>query len=209
MVILSGLSAVFSPALLRGLLAYLSPENDLHIDYLAIVATLLVAQLLPLAIGLAVHLWAPACARSLEKPVGLLANVLLIAGMGLILVTQYETLSAVQLRGWAGMALMLVASLMIGWLCGGPGRATRTAVALTTAIRNAAVGLVIVSANFGETPAVTAVVAYSLVCILGGLACALALRRFQRQDALNAPCASRNRDGQSVDRRGSHSSASR
>src|SRR5262249_23173900 len=43
MVVLAGLSAVLSPALLGLLLAQLLPAGDLHIDYLAIVRTLLVA----------------------------------------------------------------------------------------------------------------------------------------------------------------------
>src|SRR5438045_2556909 len=55
MVILAGLSALLSPALLGVLLTRLLPAGDLHIDYLAIVRTLLVAQILPLAIGLAIQ----------------------------------------------------------------------------------------------------------------------------------------------------------
>ena len=42
----------------------------------------------------------------------------------------------------------------------------------TTGARNAAVALVIVSSNFAGTPAVTAVIAYALVSILGTLLCA-------------------------------------
>jgi BASS family bile acid:Na+ symporter len=172
MVILAGLSALLAPALLTALLAQLAPDGDLHIDYLAIVRALLLSQMLPLAVGLGIRHWAPGLARWIEKPVGLLANLLLLAGVVLILATQSQTLSAVRPRGWAGMLLLLVASLVIGWLCGGPARATRKAVALTTALRNVAVGLVIVSANFADTPAVTAVVAYALVSVLGALGCA-------------------------------------
>src|SRR5262245_17081368 len=172
MVILAGLSAILAPALLKALLTQLSPDSDLHIDYLAIVRSLLLSQMLPLGIGLAIHHWAPRLTRWIDKPVGLLANLLLLAGVGLILATQYQTLSAVRLRGWAGMFLLLAASLVIGWLCGEPARATRKALALTTALRNVAVGLVIVSTNFAGTPAVTAVVAYALVSILGALGCA-------------------------------------
>jgi BASS family bile acid:Na+ symporter len=182
MVILSGLSAVLSPALLTGLLAYLAPDNDLHIDYLAIVRTLLLAQMLPLGIGLALHRCARKLSDILNRPVALVANLLLIAGVGLILATQYETLSAIRPRGWAGMLLLLLASLAIGWLCGGPTRATRTALALTTANRNAAVGLVIVSTNFAGTPAVISVVAYALVSIFGALGSALIIARFAGSD---------------------------
>ena len=98
---------------------------------------------------------------------------MLLALVVLIIVTQYETLAAIRLRGWMGMGLLLLASLGIGWLCGGPGVMTRKALALTTATRNVAVALVIAQGNFAGTPAVTAVVAYGLVSTLGALGFAL------------------------------------
>src|SRR3954453_7771344 len=52
MVILGGLSAVLSPALLGALLPCVAAGGALAVDYLAIASTLLVAQLLPLAVGL-------------------------------------------------------------------------------------------------------------------------------------------------------------
>jgi BASS family bile acid:Na+ symporter len=178
MVILAGLSAVLAPVLLTFLLGWLAPESDLHIDYLAIAMTLLITQILPLGIGLAVHQYAPGLAARLVKPITLLANLLLLAVVGLILATQYETLAALRLRGWLGMLLLLIASLGIGWLSGLPGQASRRALAITTGVRNAAVGLVIVTANFPDTPAVTAVVAYALFSIFGTLGCAFLFRRF-------------------------------
>jgi BASS family bile acid:Na+ symporter len=172
MVILAGLSAVLSPALLIILLGWISPERDLEIDFLAMGTTLLLTQLLPLAVGLALRRWTPATAERLVKPAGRVANLVLLAVLALILISQWETLAAIRLRGWVGMTLLLAASFGIGWLLGGPDRAIRKTLSLTTGIRNAAVGLVIVNANFAGTPAVGAVVAYGLFCIVGGLALA-------------------------------------
>jgi len=182
MVILAGLSAVLAPALLTVLLGWLSPESDLHIDYLAIASTLLVTQMLPLAVGLSIHQWAPWLTGWLFKPMSVLANLLLLVVVALILAAQYQTLGAILLRGWIGMLCLLAASLGLGWLCGGPGRATRSALAVTTGVRNAAVGLVIVSTNFADTPAMTAVVAYALVSIFGTLGCAMVLGKFAVED---------------------------
>jgi BASS family bile acid:Na+ symporter len=109
------------------------------------------------------------------KPVGLAANLLLLGVLVLVLSREYQTLELIRLRGWFGMLLLLSASLGVGWLCGGPGRATRKTLALTTASRNAAVALVIVSNNFADTPAVSAVVAFALVSIFGSLGCAYLL----------------------------------
>lgn len=176
MVILAGLSAPVAPVLLTLLLGWLSPESDLHVDAFSIVKILLVTQMLPLAVGLAIHEWAPRLTAWIAKPIGLLANVLLLAVVALILATQYPTLAALRVRGWFGMTLLLAASLGIGWLCGGTGAATRRALMVTTGLRNAAVALVIVSENFADTPAVTAVVAYALVSIFGTLGCAVLLK---------------------------------
>jgi BASS family bile acid:Na+ symporter len=177
MLILAGLSAPVSPALLSMLLPRVATGSSLHIDYPAIVRILLITQLLPLALGLGMHHAAPGLIRRIDKPVGLLANALLLALVVVIVATQHETLAAIRLRGWTGMGLLLLASLGIGWACGGPDLATRKALATTTATRNVAVGLVIAMSDFSNTPAVTAVVAYGLVSILGALGCALLLGR--------------------------------
>ena len=86
------------------------------------------------------------------------------------------------------MSLLLLASLGIGWFCGGLDLATRKAMAVTTATRNVAVGLVIVTSKFAGTPAVTAVVAYGLVSTLGALGFALLLGRFTAVGTRGRPC---------------------
>ena len=73
------------------------------------------------------------------------------------------------------MLLLLAASLAIGWICGGPTLATRKTLAVTTASRNAAVGLVIVANSFAGTAAATAVVAFALLSIFGTLVSAILL----------------------------------
>jgi BASS family bile acid:Na+ symporter len=178
MVILAGLSAILTPTLLAALAPYLAPESNLEIDYLAIARALVIAQMLPLAVGLVIHHKAPHFTERIVKPLGFAANVLLLLLVILIVATQYETLASIRLRGWVGMTLLLLSSLGLGWLCGGTDGPVRKALALTTASRNVAVGLIIVTSNFADTPAVTAVVAYGLVSIVGALGCAFLLRKF-------------------------------
>lgn len=175
MVILAGLSALLSPALLGVLLGRLLPAGEMRIDYLSIVGTLLMSQMLPLGIGLGLHHRAPHLTHRIARPVTLLANVLLMGVVALVLAMEYSTLALIRPRGWFAMFLLLAISLGIGWLCGGPGRSTRKSLAITTASRNAAVALVIVSSNFANTPAVTAVVAFALVSIFATLGCAVLL----------------------------------
>jgi BASS family bile acid:Na+ symporter len=98
-------------------------------------------------------------------------------------------LAAIRGRGWVGMLTLFVASLVIGGLCATGGSATRSASALTTAARNAAVGLAIATGNFAGTPVVTAVVAYGLVSMLGTLGIAAILGRMRRPAAPATPTA--------------------
>jgi BASS family bile acid:Na+ symporter len=186
MLVLAGLSAPVTPALLGVLLPWVAPETDLQVNYPGIVRILLITQLLPLALGMVFHHAAPGSARLVDRPVGLLANALLLALVGAIIATQYGMLAAIRPRGWLGMGLLLMASLGLGWSCGGPDLASRKALATTTATRNLAVGLVIAGRDFSGTPAVTAVVAYGLVSILGALAFALLLGRLSATESESA-----------------------
>jgi BASS family bile acid:Na+ symporter len=187
MVILAASSAILAPAILTLLVGWLAPASDLRFNYLDIARPLLVTQIIPLAVGLGIREWAPRLTGRIVKPVSVLANVLLLGVVGLILATQYPTLGAFRVRGWVGMVALLLASLAIGWLCGGRLAAQRRTLAVTTGVRNAAVGLVIVSANLAGTPAVTAVVAYGLVSLFGTLACAYLFRRFTLDLTVAAP----------------------
>jgi BASS family bile acid:Na+ symporter len=180
MLILAGLSALLSPVLLGVLLDRISPERDLHVDYPTIVRTLLITQLLPLAFGLGIHQRAPRLTRAIAGPTGLLGNVLLLALVVLIVATQHGTLAAIRSRGWLG----------IGWCCGAPDVAIRKALATTTATRNVAVALVIATSSFAGTPAVTAVVAYGLVSIVGALGFALLFGRFTAVEPDHVPAGS-------------------
>jgi BASS family bile acid:Na+ symporter len=71
------------------------------------------------------------------------------------------------------MLILLAGTLAIGWLLGGSERDARRTMALTTSLRNVGVGLVIVTANFVGTPAVSAALAYGIFEVLGSLLVAL------------------------------------
>lgn len=180
MIVLAALSAVLSPLLLSLMLMCVAEPNGVHINFWEIIRTLLVAQLLPLAFGLAVHRCAPRLTKRVARPITLLSNVLMLALIVAIIYAQFQTLSNITIRAWTGMMVLLVASLVIGWLCGGRDSSDRNALAMTTGPRNAAVGLAIATRNFPGTPAVTAVVAYGLASMIGTLAVAIWLGKVNR-----------------------------
>src|SRR5438552_11523004 len=167
MVILAGSSAIIAPILLHYLLPLASGDESLAVDATKIVVTLLVTQLIPLCVGVAVRQWGPLLAERLQKPANLVSKVLNLVVVGLILATQFRLLTEIRPRGFVGMLALLIASWGAGWLLGGRLADMRKALTLTTALRNVGVGLVIASSAFAGTPAVTAALAYGLVAVVG------------------------------------------
>lgn len=119
-------------------------------------------QLLPLGIGLLVRSKRPQLADRLEKPARLSYGLLSLVVFGLIFALQYRTLAQIRLRGYEGMFALVFLSLLAGWILGGQSIGVRRAVGLTTAARNVGVALVIATASFPGTPAVTAVIALAI-----------------------------------------------
>jgi BASS family bile acid:Na+ symporter len=173
MVILAGSSAVASPLLLF-LLARLFGSEALRIDPVGMVGALLIAQQLPFLFGLLLRHRSPRLAERLARPLELVSKILNLGVAVAILASQFHMLAQIRLRGFVGMLMLLSGTLAIGWLAGAPGgRDARRTMALTTALRNVGVGLVIVTGSFAGTPAVSAALAYGIVEVLGSLLVAL------------------------------------
>jgi BASS family bile acid:Na+ symporter len=189
MVLLAGSSAILAPLLLRLLLPLLSGDQPLKIDALKIVTTLLVTQLLPLIGGLAIRHWRQALALVLQKPARQIAALLNLIVLVLIVVAQYRSLAEIRMLAFLGMSLLLIVSLASGWLLGGPSGETRKAMAISTAVRNIGVALVIATASFPGTAAVTAALAFGL---FQTLAVALVAAGWGRIHSSHAPVAVAN-----------------
>lgn len=174
MTILAVTSAVIAPASLCLLLPWVSATQGLTLETMTrMLLTLAGVQILPLGAGLAVRHYRPIWADRLMGPANRLGKALNASAVVLILAADYPLLMEIELKGLIGMLLLLAASLVAGWLLGGRGPGFRKTMALTTALRNVGVGLVIVTGAFAGTPAVTAALAYGLVGVLGSLGLAL------------------------------------
>ncbi len=170
MVALAASSALVAPLLLQLLLplllTFLPPlppgSPALRIDVVRMVGTLLIAQFLPLCLGLSVRRWRPAVADRLKKPATRLSVVLNLALLGVILVVQREMLMAIPAVAFVGMLALVLAALAAGWLLSVPGEGRRTAMVMATAVRNVGVALVIATTSFPGTRAVAATTAFAL-----------------------------------------------
>jgi len=173
MMVLASSSVIVAPLLLSVLLPLITGEGGLRMDALRMLGTILVIQLLPLSSGLAMNYWRPDLAARLLKPAVVVGKVLNVAVIGLILLAQAQQLLDIRLIGVLAMLIWLGISIVLGWHAGGPTDKDRRAVALTTALRNVGLGVVITTSAFAGTQAVTAVLAYGLVQLLGSLLVAL------------------------------------
>jgi bile acid:Na+ symporter, BASS family len=170
MTILAVTSAVIAPASLYLLLPWITGTQAMTIDAVnRMMITLFVVQLLPLGAGLGVRHFRPGMADRMLGPALRLGKVLNVAAIVLVVAAYYNLLMQVRLNGLIGMLLLFMVSLAAGWLLGGRGVESRKTLALTTSLRNVGVGLVIATDAFGGTPAVTAVLDYGLVGVIGSL----------------------------------------
>ena len=170
MLVLSALSAFLSPMLLSILLPHLSEGKALNIDYLAIITALLLGQLLPFLAGLFCAAKAPGFAANFSKPLDRLSKAMFLLVLILITCTQSQAFAQVRLQGWLGMFILLSASLMLGYFSGAKDPATCIAAALSSGTRNGGVALLIALGNFPASPAVAAVVVYTVFSTFGALA---------------------------------------
>jgi BASS family bile acid:Na+ symporter len=173
MVLLAASSAIVAPLLLHFLPPLVSSNEPPQVGTDSIVAILFATQLLPLCVGMSVRQWRPVLADRLQNPANVVSKVLNLLVVGFILVTQFHFLAEVRPRGFVGMILLLLASWAAGWLLSTPANDVRKAMAVTTSLRNFSVGVVIATNTFAGTSAVTAVVAFGLVSLLGTLGLAV------------------------------------
>jgi bile acid:Na+ symporter, BASS family len=169
MVMLAGSSAVISPLLLKGLLPYVSQSEALRLGSVGILRALVIIQLLPLLIGLLLRRRCPGRANNLITPLDFFNKILTFGVVCLITGAQFRTLTEIRLTGFIGMSVLLAGSLLIGWLAGGPGRACRKSMALTTSLRNVGLGLVIATDNFAGSPVTSAALVYGIMQIVASL----------------------------------------
>jgi BASS family bile acid:Na+ symporter len=153
MVLLMVVTIAYMPVVLPWMLRDVG--QDVTVDAWAIAKSLIVALLIPLAIGLFAKWRWPDMADGLSplmSQVSTFAVMLLLVGA---IVLQWDAI--VSLFGTGGvLAIVLfeVAALVVGYLAGGSDPAVRSVMGLGTAQRNLSAALVVGAQNFTDTPMV-------------------------------------------------------
>ena len=126
--------------------------RPLEIASAAVVRVILISTLVPLAVGIVVRSFMPGLADWIEKPLALMAKVLLALMVVVLLVAIAPAILAVIRDPTVVIAIVvfLAVGLAVGHVLGGPNPNNSVVLALSTACRHPAIALSIAAANFPE-----------------------------------------------------------
>lgn len=172
-VVLLGVFTALAVPLVPALVLLLVPEDS--VSMWPLLRTLLLFQLLPLALGLGIRLNRPPLAARLQRLAKPVSNAIFGALVLGLLVTRGHLVLEVGAAGLGVQAMVVVGSLVAPMVV----RATprdRAALSLTTGVRNLSLALLLSSAFFTPLTTLT-VLTYGLVMYLLGVPAALWIRR--------------------------------
>jgi len=122
-----------------------------------------VAQLIPLALGMAVRHAATRFAMRLEPVLARISSVLLVLLVALAVIDAWHVVIDSSARIVVAIVTVTAFALAIGHMLGGPDPATRTAVAISSAARNPGLALLVATLNNAPPEIGRTVVAYLVV----------------------------------------------
>jgi BASS family bile acid:Na+ symporter len=168
MVVAGLLSIVLVPLTLALLGRYFG--RPFSMPLLAIARVVVVAAVFPLITGMVVRVLVPSVAARIAKPVGAVAQTMLVAGvLALLAKALPAALSLVGNGTLLAMAAFMVVGLAAGHWLGGPVPGNRLVLALSTSSRHPAIAFAVVQVNFpGEPNLGAAVVLYLVVSLCIG-----------------------------------------
>jgi BASS family bile acid:Na+ symporter len=150
MTIVALLSVPLTPLILD--LALPKSTEGMALDSMQIIKTLLIAQLIPISVGMAIRQLSPKWAERLLKFVPIIGQFGLIVGVGLLLAKDAKQILSLGLLPHLVMALMVIGSIFIGDLMLiGETDDKRRSLAVSTAIRNVPLAFLIAGENFPGT----------------------------------------------------------
>ena len=169
MVIVAILSIVLTPLILS--ISIPKSVGGVTLDPIQIVKTLLMVQLIPIGVGMAVNHINPTWARKLLKFVPRIGQIGLIIGVGMLFIQQGSKLLSIGFLAYLIMLFLTIVSLLVGdWILVGESDEKRRALAVSTTIRNIPLAFLIATENFPDTiigPVALAFSAFTMVLSIG------------------------------------------
>lgn len=124
------------------------------------------AQLLPLVLGMLMRRAFPDVAARLEAPIARVAAWLLVTLVIVVVVALSQAMIGAGMRVALAAVIVTAASLAAGHQLGGPQPGTRTAVAISSAARNAGLAMLVATQNGASSAVVATVLTYFVASAL-------------------------------------------
>ena len=146
-------------------------DIPLNANAAGIARVALVMAVLPLLAGVAVRAYMPAVADRIERPVSLVARILLPVTVLLLLAGTWRMV-ATAVGGGAVLAMVVFVAigLMVGEFLGGPNPEDAIVLALSTACRHPAIALSVAAGNLPDQQAAGPILLYLIVNFIVGMA---------------------------------------
>jgi BASS family bile acid:Na+ symporter len=165
MTIVASLSIVLTPLILT--ISIPESVGGVTLNPIHIVKTLLMVQLIPISVGIAIRQASRKWADRLVKIVPRIGQIGLLIGVGLLLAKQASQIISIGLLGYLIMVLLTVVSLFVGDLMLiGESAEKRRALAVSTAIRNVPLAFLIATENFPDTVVAPVVLVFSVLTMV-------------------------------------------
>jgi bile acid:Na+ symporter, BASS family len=158
------LAVVSMPLLIAGLDEYYAATATIDARHLG--RQVVLAQLLPLAAGMAVTRLFPNASAWLEPRLARLGGFMLIALVALALLDIWKPVVTAGLRVTLAIAVVTLLAAGVGHLLGGPAPATRTSTAIASAARNPGLALLVATLNNAPPAIIATILAYLVIAPL-------------------------------------------
>ena len=160
--LLTALSIFVSPLLMS---LFLPADLPLVVPYARAFWFIVLFLLLPMCLGVLLRERADRLADRLGKPVALIGTLAFVVFVVLTLSARQAAMGALGTGEVEAMLGFIVATMIAGWLAGGPDRETRQVLASASSMRNAALCLAIAARNFPDAGVEVPLVAFSALMI--------------------------------------------
>ena len=162
-------SAFLTPWICVVCLKLLPGAGELRFRVFQLLLLLVVTITLPLSAGLVIKHYRPAWARAVLRPIEIFAEGIGAVSLAFVTFVEFRNILSTGWNALLAMALLCELSLLLGYVFGGPGSASKRVIAFGTSNRNIALALLIAAGSFAGTPVLAGVVANGLFLILLGL----------------------------------------
>lgn len=155
--------------------------GETTIDALELVQSMVLIEILPLALGLVVHARARSFSRSVRPLVTKASTVLFVLVIVATIAVSWPAFpSLLQLQSIIAALGTMIGSVVLGYWLGGPGVGTRRSLAITSLSRTAGIALFVADTSFPDPHVRAMIVAYGLVQVIVGAILAFIWSRERR-----------------------------